>query len=308
MIASNRRYMRGAGTANHTADYYDGSGGGGCKDGDYDPAAVKKDALRTMRTCAISNQPLQFGEQTIVTCPYGRLYHKEAAVEALLKRKKQQQHENGGRSSSAGVVLELGNHIRRLKDLHEVRFHFVEEGTSGDDLVPSCPITGAELNGQVSALALLPGRPNETNVVSENALNEIGADAVSADYGPVDTTIRLAPPPSVLKDLKETLQLKRKSEKASKKKSKNDKKRKRSSADEAATNHNGNDKIQQHRSAPTKTKLSDSAGTVDSVAEAARLKVSNAVQKNKLLSSLFTSKTEKGKISEKERNDNLFAR
>jgi len=72
VIASNRRYMRGAGTADATGD----SARGGNES--IDPAVAEVEARRAMVTCALSGRPLQFGERTVVTCPYGRLYHKEA--------------------------------------------------------------------------------------------------------------------------------------------------------------------------------------------------------------------------------------
>ena len=75
VIASNRRYMRGAGTADHTGDVSRSNSGA-------DADVVRQEAARAMRFCALSQKPLEDGA-AIVACPYGRLYLKEAALEAL---------------------------------------------------------------------------------------------------------------------------------------------------------------------------------------------------------------------------------
>lgn len=203
MIASNRRYMRGAGTADHTGD--------GSRTSSVDPALVEEETRRMMLECAVEGVPLQFGKQPIVACDYGRLYHKEAAVAALL------------RSKTSGTK-ELGEHIRGLKDLHEVRFHTIE---SKGRLVPACPITGKELNGKIVAIALIPGNLEQPNVVSERATKEMGD--LLFDYGPIEQKIHLAPTPSTLEEIKKDVAQKRKDKKAAKK----DKKRKKHSNDDA---------------------------------------------------------------------------
>jgi hypothetical protein len=55
-----------------------------------------------------------------------------------------------------------------------------------------------------------------------------------------------------------------------------------------------------------KPSLQKKAQKTSSVADAARVRVASAVASNDVLSSLFTS--QRGNVSEKERNDNLFAR
>ena len=168
--------MRGAGTADHTGD-------AGHKTGFVDPAVEKEELRRTMSTCAISGEPLRFGKETIVACPYGRLYHKEAAVKALIKRKQEESDT-------------IGPHVRGLKDLKEVRFHLT---TSADGTtVPVCPIRGSELNGQIPAIALIPG--GTVNVISEKALKEMGSEILE-EYGPSKKTLKLAPTTAQLKEI-----------------------------------------------------------------------------------------------------------
>lgn len=204
--------MRGAGTADHTGD----SSG---KNGPVDPAVEKEELRRTMAQCAVSGQPLRFGKEPIVTCPYGRLYHKQAAVEALLKRK---QYDSD----------QLGNHVRGLKDLKEVRFHLV---TSADGTtVPACPIRGTELNGTISAIALIPG--GTTNVISERALKELGNDVLE-EYGPSKKTIKLAPTAAQLKEIQEQQSSSKKSkDKGGKRKRKEEEKAESTLGDEIRAN------------------------------------------------------------------------
>jgi Rtf2 RING-finger len=224
VIASNRKYMRGAGTADHTGDSASSS-----RDAK-DPAVEREEMHRSMKTCAVSNKPLHFVQQessdgaagggtTIVACPYGRLYNKEAAVEALLRRKRADKQQDGKED-------ELGSHIRGLKDLYEVRFHFVKQ--EGGELIPTCPIRGSELNGQIPAVVLVPGgSEGQVNVVSERAIQEMGEQAIMEDYGPIHEKIRLAPSAAALVEIKKALSEKRASEEKTNKKHKKDKKRKR---------------------------------------------------------------------------------
>lgn len=274
VIASNRRYMRGAGTADHTADSQRSRGEKQVSD--------REDALERMTTCAVTKAPLQFGEQTIVACPYGRLYHKEAAVEALLRRKQQ----NDGQQQD-----ELGSHIRGLKDLHEARFNLTKKADGNQ--VPSCPVTGQEFNGQHPVILFVPGNPETFNVVSQRAFKEMGHEALKAEYGPFTDEIRLAPPASELDGIMEVLEAKRKikkekSKKLSKKEKKGDK-----------TNSSNPRSPSSHRHRPAKIPKMG-------VADVARERVKDSVKSNDVLSSLFS--TNDKKVSDKERNDNLFAR
>jgi hypothetical protein len=181
--------MRGAGTADHTADSSQ-------KQGAADPTVEREELRRTMRTCAVSGQDLRFGTaDAIVACPYGRLYQKEAAVEALLKRRQ-------------GEADALGDHIRGLKDLKEVRFHFTT-AADGKGVVPTCPVRGTELNGQIPAVVLLPG--GIVNVVSERAFREMGEENILLEYGPAKKRLRLAPTAMQRKELLEEHQGKKKS-------------------------------------------------------------------------------------------------
>jgi hypothetical protein len=260
VIASNRKYMRGAGSADHTADAR------------RDKNDEKESMLERMRTCHVTKTPLSF-RQSIVACAYGRLYSKEAAVEALLRRKQSEKDE-------------LGSHVRGLKDLYPVHFHLTTDAVGND--VPTCPVTGVELNGNHPAF-LIHNKKNveQPNVLSERAVKEIGMEALQADYGPFESEnmIRLAPPESMMEEIREAVAKKHELEKTTKKSSKKDGK-KRKKTDEVL-----------HKSKALKT---------SSVADAARMRVASAVASNDVLSSLFTSKT--GSVSEKEKHNNLFAR
>lgn len=260
MIASNRKYMRGAGSADQTADAR------------RDKHDEKESMLERMRTCHLSKTTLSF-HQSIVACAYGRLYSKEAAVEALLRRKQSEKDE-------------LGSHIRGLKDLYPVHFHLTTNAAGND--VPTCPVTGVELNGNHPAF-LIHNKKNveRPNVLSERAVKEIGMEALQDDYGPFDreNMIRLAPPESMMREIREAVAKKHELEKTTKKSSKKDEK-KRKKSDEVL-----------HKSKMLKT---------SSVAEAARMSVASAVASNDVFSSLFANKA--GSVPEKKKNNNLFAR
>jgi hypothetical protein len=293
VVASNRKYMRGAGTADHTAN--------SAKNATLDPALEREELVAQMHTCAVSGQPLELGsnkdKKPIVVCPYGRLYYKEAAVEALLQRKQKDDHRI--------------NHIRGLKDLHPVRFHFV-------DSIPVCPITAVELNGQVACYVLVPGKVGDgdetstPNVVSERAFKQLGEEALVEEYGPMEQKIRLIPPSVALKEIKEEWQAKVEAEKSKKKSKSALKKRKRELETTVATNKD--DPNNKEEDGTIKDARTSSCGkqTRTEGTEAAVAKVSAAVQastssdRNTVLSSLFT--TADAKISDKDKKDNLFAR
>jgi hypothetical protein len=196
VIASDRRYMRGAGLADHTGDHRNSNKNG-------DPAVRQEQARRDFRTCAVSNQPL-FGSSApshsgarIVACPRGRLYDKERAIQAVL---------DGD---------ERVSHVRGLRDLVDVRFHFAAappvpapspDGTAvaiapaDGSWLPSCPVTGKELNGLIPAYVVVPGNPDQPNVVSERGLQ---MKELVEEYGPADRTLRLFPPKDELEKIKE---------------------------------------------------------------------------------------------------------
>jgi Rtf2 RING-finger len=171
--------MRGAGTADHTGDLHRHK-------------AQKFNAIEAMTTCALTKTPL-FGSSNndalIVADPHGTLYHKEAAVQALLRRK-QQQDNNGDHENEV-----LGSHIRRLADLYNVRFH-------RENNVSTCPITGKALTGSIPAILLVPGKEATPNVVSESALKQLSSEELETEYGPINKRVRLAPPPTMLEEIK----------------------------------------------------------------------------------------------------------
>ena len=241
VIASNRRYLRGAGTA-------DTAGDATKQAAHKDPALVAQELQRDMVTCALTGQALDFASsQSIVACPYGKLYHKEAAIEALLRRK-------------AHKPTDLGEHIQKLKDLNDVRFH-TAAGKDGS-LVPTCPVTEKELNGLIPAFLLLPGNPDRVNVLSERALVEM-KDLID-EYGPVEQRIRLAPPESVLEQVKQELREQRHKSKDKKKKRKH------------------------HKEDDDEDRVVPQPKKANKLVEKTRAKVSAAIKKNEVLSSLFS--------------------
>ena len=282
VIASNRKFMRGAGTADHTADK--------ARNANLDPALERQELTRQMNTCAVSGLPLQYTNQQeqqrpIVCCPYGRLYQKEAIVQALLKRRQHQISNSDNDNCNSNI-----GHIRGLKDLHAVRFHWVQASADkSQNAVLACPVTGIELNGQVAAFLLVPGKPDITNVVSERALKQMG-DALVDEYGPIDQTIRLLPPAAISREMQQAWQETIRQQQESKRehsKRKKDKKRKRT-IDAVNTSRGGGNK--------------STAVTTTTTTAATKSKSSN----NAVLSSLFT--TSDAVVSEQEKKNNLFAR
>lgn len=214
-ISSSRLYLRGAGKASHTADHPSNAL----------KRAKVEDAERArliLSTCAISGTAFNFSPKVnsadgggigavsaadIVACPYGKLYKREKALEALLER---------SQASPGNVATAtLGPHIRGMKDLHPVRFHVVADSSSKDvnwrrkKYVPVCPITGSEItSGNVPAFLIVRSKKKEggkstnseldeaPNVISEKAIKEMGIAGLQSEYGPFDEKdiIRLAPP------------------------------------------------------------------------------------------------------------------
>lgn len=141
-----------------------------------------------MRLCSLTETPL-FDPPlpALVVCPYGKLYKKEAAIADLLKRK-------------TGDSSDLGTHIRGLKDLHDVHFELATN-RNNKEMVPVCPVTGRQLNGQIPAHVLLPSG----TVLSEYAIKQLGEKAIQEEYNST-SRIRLAPPPNVLLEIQQQLQ------------------------------------------------------------------------------------------------------
>lgn len=215
--AVNRAYLRGAGAASTTGDHpslhHNNNGA--------DKHMAAQEASRAMQYCYISDQPLQFNDDNnnsssitssqllstskIVTCRYGRLYNKEAAIEALLQRRQRTKSTKAAAiaaTTSEAITTEndvlqsrLGRHIRGLKDLYPVRFQTIHDDTTNTVVVPVCPITGRELNGRIVAYALVPGHPDTTtvNVVSEYALKQLSEQDVLTEYGATKKIRLLAP-------------------------------------------------------------------------------------------------------------------
>lgn len=334
--ASNRRFMRGAGTADHTADSKRASPS--------ELAEAERDRLKqAMTTCAVSGNPLDFkpGASTpgvsrgdVVACPYGRLYAREAAVEALLRRREQEQQ--------SGEEPEIGWHVRGLKDLHPVRFQVAETAGEAADggsngkgsavmrYTPTCPITGLELLGSVPAVLVVRKKVKkksknahksitasggdseqdvQPNVLSERAIKEMGIPSLQEEYGPFeeDHIIRLAPPLAggVFDVIKAELERRREGERASKKSKKSDKKRKNGGNGVKLDEANGEKKRHTQSTAVVTGRKPKPSGGEGSAAQTARSNVAAAVASNPVLSSLFSNGT-KVKVSEKQKKDNLF--
>jgi len=282
--------MRGAGTADHTGDSSRHN-------------AQKVNAQEVMTTCALTKTPLHTSSSLksgamIVADVYGNLYHKEAAVEALLARKQQQQQQQQNGNTFAGESNTIGAQVRKLSDLYQVRFHRQQEGG-----IPACPITAKALTGKIQAILLVPGKPDVPNVVSESALSHISPEELETEYGPLERRIHLAPNHTLLETIKKQIEQERDKEYLEKLKKKEKKKKKRKNGKEEKRHHN-------NTTSGDKRKRIDNEN-VNGVAHSSdtiRSRVNIAVEQNSVLSSLFTNKTAASKLSEKEKKDNLFAR
>jgi len=295
VIASNRKYMRGAGTADHTGDLNR-------------HAAQKFDAQEIMSTCALSKTPFDATtnrNNTIVADPYGTLYYKEAAVQALLTRK--QNKDNGASSARTNAI---GTHVRRLTDLYEVRFHREDDHEARK---PRCPISGKSLTGSIPAILLVPGQDGLSNVVSESALSQLSPEELESEYGQIRRRIRLAPNPMLLEKIKERVQREHDKDDQERRKAKKDKKnkRKRDNADKKKTNiESKNGGNEDERGMKVSRRRSDANTNVSSLSlgKEVQSRVDSAIQQNSVLSSIFTNKSASSKVTEKEKKDNLFAR
>lgn len=282
-ISSSRLYLRGAGKASHTADHPSHAHRLAHKRSKADEAERCRVVLNS---CAISGRAFDFspgsngagskhgnngsnGDSTkgdggggdqergggvstadIVACPYGKLYLREAALEALLDRKA---------SSSSS----LGSHVRGMKDLHPVRFHVRrKDRVKGDSTAaaasstgtgihyaPTCPITGADIGeGGTIAYVIVRNVPKKSggdddevgrapNVLGERAIEEMGVEELQSEYGPFDECdmIRLAPPEAekVFENIRAKWEARMEEELLAKLQKKKDKKRKRNGGKEA---------------------------------------------------------------------------
>jgi hypothetical protein len=277
VVATNRKFMRGAGTANHTGD-----------SDRNDTNSKEHNALEAMTTCALTNAPLfpkNKSSGPIVACSFGRLYHKEAAVQALLMKRQAIVETNKNTSSSSSV---LGDHVRKLSDLYDVRFYQDESSSSkkSGTVAVTCPITGKTLQGIIPAILLVPGKPDAPNVLSASALQQLGKQELELEYGPIEKEVRLAPPREMLKKIKEE-----ELEKRLQTKQKKNKKKKRKLEG----------KEEEKKTLPKLTYEPRSK-----IEAAAKSRVETAIQSSQVLSSLFT--TSDKKKSDKDRKDSLFAR
>jgi hypothetical protein len=259
-----------------------------------------------MMTCALTKVPLfppgKSGNSvdcgiSIVADPYGNLYRKEAAVQALLKRKQQQQHQQQQHDESDGI---LGQQVRRLGDLYDVRFH--REGKTCN-----CPITGKALTGSIPAVLLVPGKEGTCNVFSESALKQLSPEDLEEEYGPIQKRVRLVPPPTLLESIRGQIQAEYEKEEEARKAKKSKKKRKREQGDGDV--HTKKDKNSIETPSIEKISMySSKSAPASSLNSVVQSRVNTAIQNNIVLSSLFTNKDASRAISEKEKKDNLFAR
>ena len=234
--AIQRAYLRNAGSATTTGD------GARPPSKAVDPTVAAQEWVHRWTHCALTDQPL-FGKSetsgtnttdttantttttttdknSIVACPFGRLYFREAVVEALIRRK---QHEKEASSSATGQQQQPGSdseirHIRGLKDLYAVQFHVQNHR-------PVCPVASRELTskGCVAYALLLKNDDNNGNraapVVSQYALQQIGEAELLQEYG-AQRKLRLAPPADVLVEIQRQWQEQCAAEKKVKKKKK----------------------------------------------------------------------------------------
>jgi hypothetical protein len=280
VIASNRKYMRGAGSADHTADSER-----------HQQQQKSFNAQEAMTTCALTNTKLS-KESPMVACAYGKLYHKEAAIQTLLLRRKGKAPQTQAQQQQTQTD-DLGEQVRKLSDLYDVRFHYENNGATSTTTA-TCPITSKVLNGSISAILLVPGKAETPNVVSESAFSLLPETELETEYGPIQQKIRLAPPKTMLEQIKKQVQEQRrqKEDDLRKQQHKNGKKKKRKQRDDEKVSSSSSSSSSRPKRATTTT-------------EAAKSRVETAIKSNKVLSSLFTTKKS---ISEKDHKDNLFAR
>jgi hypothetical protein len=305
VVATNRKYMRGAGSACHTADNKRASASAVAE-------AERESIVQTMQTCAITGSKFNYKDDIIVACPLGKLYGKEQAVKALLRRL-EQKNETGLPNPS--TKMDLGWQVRGLKDLKPVRFQLADNAN-----VPICPITSIELNGLQPAYLIVKKKAKRKknnddqekdslpNVLSEKAIKTMGIVAIQEEYGPFeqDDLIRLAPPPGrILNDIVSKLEAKRsekESNKSSKKKRKQEKNIKHDDGNAAAEKKT--DQIVTKSSKKIKT-AEATFQTIPRNIDDVRQNVATAVASSSALSSLFADK--KSTLSEKQKNNSLFS-
>ena len=317
--------MRGAGAADHTADSKRASKAALAE-------AEREAQVQIMTTCAITGAALDFKDNNIVACPLGRLYGREAAIQALLRRKeigiaKDDNYYTPNESESA----DLGWQVRNMKDLHPVRFQLIKKVSNGDDSrVPICPITSVDLNGVQPAFLIVKMKQKKAkankerdddnaNVLSEKGMKEMGSENLQDEYGPFkkEDLIRLAPPPSMLNDIKSKLREKYQVEKSAKLAKKKRKKNgntdtgtcsddnravKRIHVDiSSKSTHSGNESSKRIRvNVPKDDHSSKKPKTISDI----RNNIAAVASSNSVLSGLFSDK--QSHLTEKEKKNKLF--
>ena len=323
VVATNRTYMRGAGSACHTADSKRASASAKAE-------AERNSIIETMKTCAITGNKLNYKEE-IVACPYGKLYGKEAAVKALLRRIEEGKNSRSRSGDDGRHQQDLGWHVRGLKDLKPVRFQVKDEdqtttsSTKKNNAVhqfPICPITSIELNGLQPAFLIVKKKQkkkkksknkdaeeqdsdeNHPNVLSEKAIKTMGMDAMQEEYGPFeqDDLIRLAPPGHIMDGIK--LKLEEKRMKADGKSSSKKQKRKQIKNGDEQKDYTeiSNKKFKKSSTIASEVQTNpNNCKTVDDV----RSDVAAVVASSSALSSLFSDKH--AHLTDKQKKDKLFS-
>lgn len=289
--------MRHTGSASNTGDSYRASSN----------ELAESERLRvtqTMRMCALTGEDfctdISSSRTPIVACPYGRLYAREAALEALLRRKATYTN-----MEETYKLPELGWHISGWKDLHPVRFQtkLNQDGTR----VNCCPVTGMELTG--SQVVYLIVKTNGTadsetapNVVSERAIHSLGQKALQLEYGPFkeDHMIRLAPSSLELTKMQERWEVRRRQKRKISKKFKKSK--------HAVSTQKGEDESVATSQWSLHMTVNHEGIANGSAVDIARKNIDEALTKSGVLAKLFVDKERLKTVTEKEKKDNLFVR
>jgi len=139
-------------------------------------------------------------EAPIVADELGHLCNKLAMLSALSER----------------TLPERFEHVRGLRDLVDCKLTSVADSASyhtGEDAaVTACPVTGQPLDGAKPFVVV-----RTTGwVLSQKAVDELGLEALQAEYGPfeADDLVRLAPDPDELDELRRRMAKRRADAKA----------------------------------------------------------------------------------------------
>jgi len=196
--------------------------------------------------CALSQQPLR---EPIVACELGRLYNKEALIEALLNK------------TIAGNAN--ASHIRSLKDVKELNLtpnpaydaKVVDKGAEYKDFNVAqfiCPVVGLEMNGKYRFCFIW----RCGCVVSEKALKEVESEVChkcGQKFNAIDDVIALNGTDEDIVAYTERMNAKREAQKQAKK----DKKVK---TEEPLAASSSKDKVAQKRKSAEAGAAGDSSG------------------------------------------------